>query len=173
MGSSQERDNTKGGMIMRNKTGKLFQNIQTRKVSAYEYIKKNEYFAFVEMIQKQGNNQCIFTSDIMLKFMEHFLYEHNAKITAINFMVEDESLQEEIFALLNKMDKQPAFWDRLKRKLLSLSEDNCIEIQSVDFKCSDDGFLLSLMVNGLFTVTDSSYYKVADELSSLMEVLIK
>ena len=141
---------------MRNKTGKLFQNIQTRKVSAYEYIKKNEYFAFVEMIQKQGNNQCIFTSDIMLKFM-----------------VEDESLQEEIFALLNKMDKQPAFWDRLKRKLLSLSEDNCIEIQSVDFKCSDDGFLLSLMVNGLFTVTDSSYYKVADELSSLMEVLIK
>ena len=150
-----------------------FENIQTRKVSAYEYIKKNEYFAFVEMIQKQGNNQCIFTSDIMIKFMEHFLYEHNAKITAINFMVEDESLQEEIFALLNKMDKQPAFWDRLKRKLLSLSEDNCIEIQSVDFKCSDDGFLLSLMVNGLFTVTDSSYYKVADELSSLMEVLIK
>ena len=71
------------------------------------------------------------------------------------------------------MDKQPAFWDRLKRKLLSLSEDNCIEIQSVDFKCSDDGFLLSLMVNGLFTVTDSSYSKVADELSSLMEVLIK
>ena len=109
----------------------------------------------------------------MLKFMEHFLYEHNAKITAINFMVEDESLQEEIFALLNKMDKQPAFWDRLKRKLLFLSEDNCIEIQSVDFKCSDDGFLLSLMVNGLFTVTDSSYSKVADELSSLMEVLIK
>lgn len=54
---------------MRNKTGKLFQNIQTRKVSAYEYIKKNEYFAFVEMIQKQGNNQCIFTSDIMLKFI--------------------------------------------------------------------------------------------------------
>lgn len=53
------------------------------------------------------------------------------------------------------------------------SEDNCIEIQSVDFKCSDDGFLLSLMVNGLFTVTDSSYSKVADELSSLMEVLIK
>ena len=141
---------------MRNKTGKLFQNIQTRKVSAYEYIKKNEYYTFVEMIQKQGNNQCIFTSDIMLKFMEHFLYEHNAKITAINFM-----------------DKQPAFWDRLKRKLLFLSEDNCIEIQSVDFKCSDDGFLLSLMVNGLFTVTDSSYSKVADELSSLMEVLIK
>ena len=69
--------------------------------------------------------------------------------------------------------KQPAFWDRLKRKILSLSEDNCIEIQSVDFKCSDDGFLLSLMVNGLFTVTDSSYYKVADELSCLMEVLIK
>ena len=60
---------------MRNKTGKLFQNIQTRKVSAYEYIKKNEYYAFVEMIQKQGNNQCIFTSDIMLKFMEHFLTE--------------------------------------------------------------------------------------------------
>ena len=27
---------------MRNKTGKLFQNIQTRKVSAYEYIKKSE-----------------------------------------------------------------------------------------------------------------------------------
>ena len=25
---------------MKNKTGKLFQNIQTRKVSAYEYIKK-------------------------------------------------------------------------------------------------------------------------------------
>ena len=149
------------GMTMRNKTGKLFQNIQTRKVSAYEYIKKNEYYAFVEMIQKQGNNQCIFTSDIMLKFMEHFLYEHNAKITAINLMVEDESLQEEILALLNKMDKQPAFWDRLKQKLLFLSEDNCIEIQSVDFKCSDDGFLISLMVNGLFTVTDDMEEELA------------
>lgn len=158
---------------MRNKMGKLFQNIQTRRVSAYEYIEKSEYYAFVEMVQKQGNNQCIFTSDIMLKFMEHFLYEHNAKITAINFMIEDEPLQEEIVALLNKMDKQPAFWDRLKQKLLFLSEDNCIEIQSVDFKCSDDGFLLSVMVNGLFTVTDSSYTNVAEELSSLMEVLIK
>ena len=93
----------------------------------------------------------------MFNFMEHFLYEHNAKITAINFMVEDESLQEEIFALLNKLDKQPAFWDRLKRKLLFLSEDNCIEIQSVDFKCSDDGFLLSLMVYFLFSVSVSSY----------------
>lgn len=87
---------------MRNKTGKLFQNIQTRKVSAYEYIKKNEYYAFVEMIQKQGNNQCIFTSDIMLKFMEHFLYEHNAKITAINFMVEESHYRKRFLRYLIK-----------------------------------------------------------------------
>lgn len=157
---------------MRNKVGKLFQNIKTRKVSAYEYIEKNKYRAFVDMIQKKGNTQCIVTFDIMLKFMEHFLYEHNAKITAINFMGEDESLQKEIIVLLNKMDKQPAFWDSLKRKLLFLNEENCIEIQSVDFKCSEDSFLLSLMVNGLFTVTDSSYSKVADELSNLMETFI-
>ena len=87
-------------------------------------------------------------------------------------MGEDESLQKEIIALLNKMDKQPFFGDSLKRKLLFLNEENCIEIQSVDFKCSEDSFLLSLMVNGLFTVTDSSYSKVADELSNLMETFI-
>ena len=75
---------------------KIFKQEKCRHMNT---LKKNEYYAFVEMIQKQGNNQCIFTSDIMLKFMEHFLYEHNAKITAINFMVEDESLQEEIFCV--------------------------------------------------------------------------
>ena len=158
---------------MKSKTGKLFQNTQTRKVSAYEYFERNEYYAFIERIQKQGNNQCILTSDIMLKIMEHFLYEHNAKITAINFMIEDESLQEDIAVLLNKMDRQPIFWDKLKQKLCFLCEDNCIEIQSVDIKCPNDGFLLSLLVNGLFTVTDSSYIKVSEELSGLMEVLIK
>lgn len=160
-------------MTMRTKVGKLFQNIKTRKVSAYEYIENNRYYAFVDMMQKKGNTQCIVTFDIMLKFMEHFLYKHNAKITAINFMGEDESLQKEIIALLNKMDKQPFFWNSLKLELLLLNKDNHVEIQSVDFKCSEDGFLLSLLATGLFTVTDSSYSKVADELSGLMETFIK
>lgn len=165
--------NAKGNMTMRNKVGKLFQNIKTRKVSAYEYIEKNKYCAFVDMMQKKGNTQCIVTFDIMLKFMEHFLYKHNAKITAINFMGEDESLQKEIIALLNKMDKKPFFGNSLKLELLLLNKDNHVEIQSVDFKCSEDGFLLSLLATGLFTVTDSSYSKVADELSGLMETFIK
>lgn len=158
---------------MKNKIGKLFQDIQTRKVSAFEYVEKNEYYAFVEKVQKQGNNQCIFTSDIMLNFMEHFLYEHNAQITAIEFMIDDEVLQGEIADLLKKMCVQPVFWDKLKRKLLFLSEDSCIEIKRVDFKCVNDNFLLTIMVNGLFIVTDSSYEVVAEELSNLMEVLVK
>ena len=158
---------------MQNKTGKLFQDNQTRKVTAYEYIEKNEYYPFVEAIQRQGMNQCIITSDIMLKFMEYFLYKYNAKITAIEFMIEDDILQEEINEILKRMDVQPAFWEKLKQKLHFLSEENCIDLKSILIKCQDENFILRILVNGLFTVTDSSYDAVAKELSSLMEVLIK
>ena len=65
------------------------------------------------------------------------------------------------------------FWNSLKLELLLLNKDNHVKIQSVDFKCSEDGFLLSLLATGLFTFTDSSYSKVADELSGLMETFIK
>ena len=41
---------------MRNKTGKLFQNIQTRKVSAYEYIKKNDKLKLYEALQQLDAN---------------------------------------------------------------------------------------------------------------------
>ena len=158
---------------MRNKIGKLFQNIETRKVTAYVYEEKNEYYPFVETIQKQGNNQCIITSDIMLKFMEHFLYKHNAKIVSIEFMIEDDVLQSEINQMLKTMDAKPIFWEKLKQKLLFLSEENCIDLRSVLFKCPEEDYLLCIMVNGLFTVSDSAYDNVARELSGLMEVLIK
>lgn len=53
---------------MGNKVGKLFQDTQTKKVIAYEYIDTNQYYSFVENIRRKGNTQCIFTLDIMLKY---------------------------------------------------------------------------------------------------------
>lgn len=161
------------GVAMKNITGKLFQNIQSREVSAFEYVNSNDYYSFVDSVQKQGYVQAIFTSDIMLKMIEYYLFTHNAQIISIEFFVDDFVLQNEIDIILHKMSSNPAFWEMLKQKLIFLCEDNYIDIRKVDIKCSDDAYLLSIMVNGLFSVTSSAYPVVSAELCRLMGDYIK
>lgn len=161
------------GVAMKNITGKLFQNIQSREVSAFEYVNSNDYYSFVDSVQKQGYVQAIFTSDIMLKTIEYYLFTHNAQIISIEFFVDDFVLQNEIDIILHKMSSNPAFWEMLKQKLIFLCEDNYIDIRKVDIKCSDDAYLLSVMVNGLFSVTSSAYPAVSAELCRLMGDYIK
>lgn len=90
----------------------------------------------------------------------HFYLGHYVKV-----------LQKEITLLLKKMDNNPAYWEKLKQKLVSLSDDNCLVIQSVFFKYQEN--TLQVMGNGMFETTSFCYEKVSKELCDLMEQLIK
>ena len=78
---------------MINKQGKLFRNNASGKVECAEYDVNQNYYAFIQDKQKEGYNQCIVTSDIMIEIMQCFLLNNRVEITSINFMVDDNELE--------------------------------------------------------------------------------
>lgn len=155
---------------MTNITGKLFQNIQTRKITPFRYDpSKQDYYKLIREAQEKGYSQSIITSDIMISLIEHFLLKHKVIITNIEFLVEDSDLTSEIDFILNKLRENAAYWEILKNKLQFLSTDSCIEIKKIDINCMDHVALVSIYVNGVFSVTENMYDAVAYELSSIVE----
>lgn len=158
---------------MVNKTGKLFRNINTDQVTAFEYVAPFDYYSFVQRKQSEGYLQCILTADIMLCIIEKYLILHNAQILEIEFMVEDEELVQETNGLLSKMKNNSFVWTALKERLHFLSVDNSIDIKRVSIKCAEKSFILDAQVNGMFTVTNQAYNDVATDLCSIVEGQIK
>lgn len=157
---------------MKSITGKFFQDIQSRKIKTFEYSSSNNYYAFVQEKQQMGFVQSIVTTDIMISIMEKYVME-NAQIISIEFMVDDSELENEINMLLDGIKKNAAQWIVLKQRLMFLSSDNSIDVKKIELKSIEHSYIVSIMVNGLITVTDTAYNEVTEELSHLLEEQIK
>ena len=81
---------------MRNVYGKVFQNILTRDVEYFLYDPQQNYYDVVQKASKRGYQQSIFTSSVMIALIEEFLLKFNAIVSEIEFLVEDEELNQEI-----------------------------------------------------------------------------
>lgn len=158
---------------MTNSTGKLFQDVNSRKILSFSYDLNKDYYTLIREAQTKGYSQSIITSDIMIKLIEHFITEHKSIVTSIEFFVNDSDLELEIKALLNKMCKNSAYWGVLKNKLEFLTSTISIDIKKIDIKCIDTSCLLSIYVNGVFTVTSTAYNDVSKEIASFMEKCVK
>lgn len=96
---------------MRNVYGKVFQNILTRDVEYFLYDPQQNYYDVVQKASKRGYQQSIFTSSVMIALIEEFLLKFNAIVSEIEFLVEDEELNQEIKEILEKMKDNGAYWE--------------------------------------------------------------
>lgn len=153
------------------KTGKLFYGIEKKQVSVVEYDSSSgDYYALILEAQKKGCRQVILTSDIMIKIAEAFLTTESATITDIAFFVEDDNLQKEIAKLIELMRQNSAYWSALKDKLKFLSEDDSIDIKKISLQGKNDGgFLISLFVNGVISISESAYSSLSEKLSEFLK----
>ena len=156
---------------MKMKTGKLFYGIEKKQVSVVEYDSSSgDYYALILEAQKKGCRQVILTSDIMIKIAEAFLTTESATITDIAFFVEDDNLQKEIAKLIELMRQNSAYWGALKDKLKFLSEDDSIDIKKISLQGKNDGgFLISLFVNGVISISESAYSPLSEKLSEFLK----
>ena len=159
---------------MINKQGKLFRNNAYGKVECAEYDVNQNYYAFIQDKQKEGYNQCIVTSDIMIEIMQCFLLNNRVEITSINFMVDDNELESEIQTILSSMKQNAGYWEILKNKLSFLSQNDSIEIKKVNYRLlTGNGALFSIQVNGIVTISENQYDAISNKISSIMEGCIK
>lgn len=158
---------------MRNICGKVFQNIQTRDIECFLYDPQQNYYYVVQNASKSGYQQSIFTSSVMIALIEEFLLKYKSIVTEIEFLVEDEELNQEIKKIIGKMKDNGAYWEILKDKLSFLSKYDSIDIKKVSIKSKqENGFLLSLQVNGIFGVTENAYELVATEICNVVRRVI-
>ena len=158
---------------MRNICGKVFQNIQTRDIECFLYDPQQNYYYVVQNASKNGYQQSIFTSSVMIALIEEFLLKYNSIVTEIEFLVEAEELNQEIKKIIGQMKDNGAYWEILKDKLSFLSKYDSIDIKKVSIKSKQgNGFLLSLQVNGIFDVTENAYDLVATEICNVVRRVI-
>lgn len=159
---------------MTNKYGKLFKSSSTNRICCFSYDEKKNYYTFIQEILQQGYHQCIVTSDIMIKIIEHYILGGNVEVTSIEFMIEEDELEKDITDTLKLMKKNPGYWEILKQKLSFLSENDSIEMKRVSFrKIVGKGSLFSVQVNGIVTVSDFDFDNVLKSISKIMEGCIK
>lgn len=156
------------------KYGKLFKEVLTNEIICASYDIGQNYYIFIQDMLKKGYQQCIVTSDIMVKIMEYFILNDSVEVTSIEFMVEEDELEKEIATLLKSMKKNLGYWNILQKKISFLSENDCIEIKKVDFrKIVDAGSLFSVQVNGIVTVSDYDFDNISTSISKIVKKCIK
>lgn len=152
---------------------KVFQNIQTRDIECFLYDPSTKLLLCSSDASKNGYQQSIFTSSVMIALIEEFLLKYNSIVTEIEFLVEDEELNQEIKKIIGQMKDNGAYWEILKDKLSFLSKYDSIDIKKVSIKSKQgNGFLLSLQVNGIFDVTENAYDLVATEICNVVRRVI-
>lgn len=158
---------------MQNICGKVFQNIQTKNIECFVYAPQQNYYHVVQNALKNGYQQSIFTSSVMIALIEEFLLKYNSIVTEIEFSVDDEEVNQEIKKIIEKMKDNGAYWARLKDKLSCLSQYDSIDITKVSIQSKqENGFLLNLQENGIFDVSENAYDLVATEICNVVRKVI-
>jgi len=109
----------------------------------------------------------------MISLIEHFLLNHNALVTSIEFLIEDTDLVCDINILLDKMKNNGAYWGVFKDRLTFLSRYDLCDIKKVSIIGRDGtGFLLDLQVNGVFVVSGNVYKSISDEICKVVRSVV-
>lgn len=157
---------------MRNICGRVFQNTQTKEVKCFLYDSQKNYCYVVQDPSKRGYQQCAFKTSTMIAVIEEFLSNYNSIVTAIEFFVDDEELNQEIKKIIGQIKDNGACWEILKDKLSFLSKYDSIGIKKVSIKSQQgNGFLLNLYANGIFDATWDVYNLVATEICNVVSDL--
>lgn len=141
-------------------------------LTAVLYQNGIDYYAFVKSHTEEGMRQVIITSEIMLLLIEECFILRKFEIVSIEFMVEDEELDAEINAILNRMANDRVYWGELKSKLEFLNEQASIDIKKIKLKgMAKNGrsFSMFFQVNGIFGISDFAYDEEKNYLLGLLK----
>lgn len=155
---------------MNTKFGKFFKKLSTEEISCFQYDINQNYYKLIREKQKEGFSQFIITSDLMIEIMQYFILKGNMNIISIEFMSEDEEVENEIVNILKLMEGNLAYWIELREKILFLSEKNCIEVKKVDFRnCIGGAYIFSIQVNGIIIAPKDKFNYIVKSISELIE----
>ena len=108
---------------------KLFQKKNEVFAIRYTSEEQKNYFKFVKSQIEKKMKQVIVTSEIMLKIIEKYVREKDAKINLIKFAEEDLELEKEIkFYIIEIQNKKMEYLDKLMSKLECISNSSSIYI---------------------------------------------
>lgn len=155
---------------MKMKTAKLFYNTEKKRVQVESYDLSKDYYTFIKEAQEQNCRQVIITSDIMIRLAEFLLTKENATITGISFFAEDADLQQEMNQIISCLSRNSAYWGILKTKLDFLSKYDSIGIKEIRFRGKGaKGYLVLVLVNGIFSISESAYCILSTKLAKFVE----
>ena len=161
-----------GGAFLDNIQAKLFLNEKDLVVK--EIPKEKEYYTFVQEYIAKGYKQIIVPSDILVELLKYiFLSRDKSNIIAIEFLEEDEDFQEEINALIHKVNNEDrGYFVSLLDKIDYVAQEQTAEIKKIRFKYRIDSELIdiSISINGLLNYRNSTI--VTNELKEISQFIL-
>lgn len=159
---------------MINKKAKLFWkfNELPKKISYLSMDDSLEYYTFLKKCHQDGFRQIIITSEIMIKLIEHFVLEAKYTIYSIEFVEEDETLNDDISALLALVATDTAYLSKLLEQLHFLSEKSSIDIKRIYFKgrnTEKQAVNFFIQSNGILGIDENSFLQICEKVSNLIE----
>ena len=159
---------------MVNLFGKFFYSSSNGKIVFFPYELQTGYYELIKKASDDGFRQCIITSDIMIRVIEHLLFDNNGELNSIQFMIDDEELQAEVGALIKRMKNNSALWSKLRDKIEFLDNSESIEIKSIELRCKTvDSFLIKLLANGVICVSENQYSMATQQIAGILEGCIR
>lgn len=136
---------------------KIFQD-KNNEIKAIEYSEKDQrnYFNFVKTQHEKGLRQVIITSEIMLEILKKCFIDYNFELVRVYFVEEDGELDSEIKRILNKIEKNRAYFVKLLEKLKCIANNSSIDIESIELKSIEKIYnkyvSFSIRVNGILSI---------------------
>lgn len=153
---------------------KLFQ--KKNEVFAIKYTSEEQknYFKFVKSQIEKKMKQVIVTSEIMLKIIEKYIREKDAKINLIKFAEEDLELEKEIkFYIIEIQNKKMEYLDKLMSKLECISNSSSIDIEEIEIIVKDNEnnrfIRIKIWVNGIIEI--ESKVNKENELDDILRII--
>lgn len=158
---------------MKHKLGKFFWKYknENRMLNVFDYEPANnrDYYEYVKHYHQLGFHQLILTSDLIIDLVSYYFLEKHMSIGEIEFMEEDESLDEKIQNLIENCRIDRGYFTELIKELNFICEETSIDIKRIVLINQFDFNMLPksifFQVNGIIGIDEKSY---ENEIQSLI-----
>lgn len=163
---------------MKNQYAKLFLEVVSENITYVPYSPGGEeYYRIVKQERSKGCRQIIVTSDMMISILEKYFYERHFEVVSIEFMEQDDYVNEDIDKILENLKEDRAYLGVLIKKINFLAEESAIDIRRIEMKGRNKlnkAIQIGLQVNGVYSITDQLFKEESEILVEIIkEELLK
>lgn len=157
---------------MKFKKAKLFWIENLKRIESIPYDGDIEYYAFLRKYREKGYKQVVITSEIMIQIIKEAYLKNQYHVYKMEFVEEDDDLQQEINALLSLIEQNSGYLTELLDKLKFLSEKSSIDLKRIYVKGEDtesNPVVFFVQSNGIIGINSSAFLSISKELCGLVE----